>query len=43
LFAGFIIVASCARAAPGSPEKKQAFSKNNCQIKIFKILINTKY
>ena len=32
LFAGFTIVASCARAAPGSPEEKQAFSKSNCQI-----------
>ena len=27
LFAGFTIAASCARAAPGSPEGKQAFSK----------------
>jgi hypothetical protein len=27
LFAGFTIAASCARAAPGSPEEKQAFSK----------------
>ena len=27
-----IIAASCARAAPGSPEEKQAFSKGNCQI-----------
>ena len=26
LFAGFTIAASCARAAPGSPEGKQAFS-----------------
>ena len=32
LFAGFTIVASCARAAPGSPEEKHAFSKSNCQI-----------
>ena len=32
LFAGFTIAASCARAAPGSPEKKQAFSKSNRQI-----------
>ena len=32
LFAGFTIAASCARAAPGSPEEKQAFSKGNCQI-----------
>ena len=32
LFAGFTIAASCARAAPGSPEEKQAFSKSNCQI-----------
>ena len=32
LFAGFTIAASCARAAPGSPEGKQAFSKSNCQI-----------
>ena len=24
--------ASCARAAPGSPKEKQAFSKSNCQI-----------
>ena len=32
LFAGFSIAASCARAAPGSPEEKQAFSKGNCQI-----------
>ena len=34
LFAGFTIAASCARAAPGSPEEKQAFSKGNCQIQI---------
>ena len=27
MFAGFTIAASCARAAPGSPEGKQAFSK----------------
>ena len=27
LFAGLTIAASCARAAPGSPEEKQAFSK----------------
>ena len=27
LFAGLTIAASCARAAPGSPEGKQAFSK----------------
>ena len=27
LFAGFTIAASCARAAPGSPEGKQTFSK----------------
>ena len=27
LFAGFTIAASCARAAPGSPEGKQAFAK----------------
>ena len=32
LFAGFTIAASSARAAPGSPEEKQAFSKGNCQI-----------
>ena len=32
LFAGFTIAASCARAAPGGPEGKQAFSKGNCQI-----------
>ena len=32
LFAGLTIAASCARAAPGSPEGKQAFSKSNCQI-----------
>ena len=32
LFAGFTIAASCARAAPGSPEEKHAFSKGNCQI-----------
>ena len=32
LFAGFTIVASWARAAPGSPKEKQAFSKSNCQI-----------
>ena len=32
MFAGFTIAASCARAAPGSPEEKQAFSKGNCQI-----------
>ena len=32
LFAGFTIVASCARAAPGSPKEKQAFYKSNCQI-----------
>ena len=32
LFAGFTIAASCARAAPGSPKGKQAFSKCNCQI-----------
>ena len=31
-FAGFTIAASCARAAPGSPKGKQAFSKCNCQI-----------
>ena len=29
---GFTIAASCARAAPGSPEGKHAFSKGNCQI-----------
>ena len=28
----FTIAASCARAAPGSPKEKQAFSKSNCQI-----------
>jgi hypothetical protein len=27
LFAGFTIAASCARAAPGSPEGKQTISK----------------
>jgi len=27
LFAGFTIAANCARAAPGSPEEKQAISK----------------
>ena len=32
LFAGLTIAASCARAAPGSPKEKQAFSKSNCQI-----------
>ena len=32
LFAGFTIAASCARAAPASPEEKHAFSKGNCQI-----------
>ena len=32
LFAGLTIAASCARAAPGSSEEKQAFSKGNCQI-----------
>jgi hypothetical protein len=34
LFVGFIIAANCIRAAPGNPEKKQAFSKNNYQIQI---------
>jgi len=29
LFAGLTIAASCARAAPGNPEGKQAFSKSN--------------
>jgi len=32
LFARFTIAASCARAAPGSPEEEQAFSKSNCHI-----------
>ena len=32
LLAGLAIAAICARAAPGSPEEKQTFSKSNCQI-----------